>query len=314
MQRFADVAALAAAPIDEVLHVWTGLGYYARARNLHRAAQRIVTEHAGEFPATIEAVRLLPGVGRSTAGAVLALSMSQRHPILDGNVKRVLTRYFGVEGFPGEAAVEKRLWSLAEQCTPADRVAHYTQAIMDLGATVCVRSRPACNACPLQENCVARTDGRQAQLPTPRPKKARPQRVAHVLILKREDGSVLLEQRPFAGLWGGLWTFPQFEDPACATVWLNRVAPSSVNADGRLQSASAQRLPAYQHAFTHFDLTLHPVVVAAQADATVAEGDGYRWYDARRPAQIGLAKPALDLIRALQSEVSETSPRQQALL
>jgi A/G-specific adenine glycosylase len=149
MQRFPDVRALASAPLDEVLHQWTGLGYYARARNLHRAAQRIVAEHSGEFPLTIEHVQSLPGVGRSTAGAVLALSSGQRHPILDGNVKRVLARYFGVAGFPGEKRVEKRLWALADQCTPIERVAHYTQAIMDLGAAVCVRARPACARCPL---------------------------------------------------------------------------------------------------------------------------------------------------------------------
>ena len=150
MERFPDVHALAAAPVDEVLHLWTGLGYYARARNLHQAAQRVVSEHHGDFPATLEAVQALPGIGRSTAGAILALSRAQRHSILDGNVKRVLTRYFGVEGFPGESAVEKRLWRLADEATPAARVAHYTQAIMDLGATVCVRSRPLCDRCPLR--------------------------------------------------------------------------------------------------------------------------------------------------------------------
>jgi A/G-specific adenine glycosylase len=161
MQQFPDVRALAAAPVDEVLHLWTGLGYYARARNLHRAAQLIVAEHDGEFPPTIEAAQALPGIGRSTAGAILSLSRSQRHPILDGNVKRVLARYFGVDGFPGEREVEKTLWALADECTPIDRVANYTQAIMDLGATLCVRSRPLCAACPLTEHC-ARAHRRSA--------------------------------------------------------------------------------------------------------------------------------------------------------
>ena len=189
-------------------------------RNLHRAAQLIVAEHGGEFPQSIEAVQALPGIGRSTAGAILALSRSQRHPILDGNVKRVLARYFGIEGFPGEREVEKTLWSLADECTPAERVADYTQAIMDLGATLCVRSRPLCAACPLAEHCVARIEGRQSALPTPRPKKIRPQRTAYVVLMVRDDGAVLLERRPPAGIWGGLWTLPQFDERAAAQAWI----------------------------------------------------------------------------------------------
>ena len=295
VQRFPDVRALAAASIDEVLHLWTGLGYYARARNLHRAAQRLVNDHAGEFPVSIDEVEALPGIGRSTAGAVLALSSSQRHPILDGNVKRVLARCFGVAGFPGEAAVEKRLWTLAEQCTPGTRVAQYTQAIMDLGATVCVRSRPLCDRCPLRVQCIAHVEGRQAALPTPRPRKKRPRRIAHVVILRRPDGSVLLEKRPPAGLWGGLWTFPQFEALAEARRWIGaRIAQ---------QESRAAELPPYAHAFTHFDLTLHPILVDVDAGAAagVEDADRYGWYDVGRPAKIGLAKPAVDLMRGLQT-------------
>lgn len=289
MQRFPDVRALAAAPLDEVLHLWTGLGYYARARCLHRAAQRIVSEHQGEFPRTFDAVHALPGVGRSTAGAVLALSMSQRHPILDGNVKRVLARYFGVAGYPGAAAVEKELWTLAQRCTPAAQVAQYTQAIMDLGAAVCVRSRPLCGGCPLHEHCTARIHNRQAELPTPRPRKARPRRSAHTVILQRSDGAVLLEQRPPAGVWGGLWMFPQFDDVAQAQRWIGG-------------AERVVELPAYAHTFTHFDLVLHPLLVRAAPAAAVADADRYRWYDARRPAKIGLAKPAVDLIRTLHAD------------
>jgi len=280
MQRFPDVHALAAAPVDEVLHLWTGLGYYARARNLHRAAQLIVTEHGGEFPQTIEAVQALPGIGRSTAGAILALSRGQRHPILDGNVKRVLARYFGIEGFPGERAVEKKLWELAEECTPAERVAHYTQAIMDLGATLCVRSRPLCPVCPLAAHCVARIEGRQSVLPAPRPKKIRPQRTAYVVLMVRDDGAVLLERRPPAGIWGGLWTLPQFDE--------------------RQSIPGAVPLPPYFHSFTHFDLTLQPLLVrAASMQSVVADTDRYCWYDPRQPAKIGLTKPTVDLLRAL---------------
>jgi A/G-specific adenine glycosylase len=289
MQRFPDVHALAAAPVDEVLHLWTGLGYYARARNLHRAAQLIVAEQGGEFPETIEAVQALPGIGRSTAGAILALARAQRHPILDGNVKRVLARYFGIEGFPGEREVEKTLWSLADECTPAERVADYTQAIMDLGATLCVRSRPLCAACPLAEHCVARIEGRQSVMPAPRPKKIRPQRTAYVVLMVRDDGAVLLERRPPVGIWGGLWALPQFDDREAIPLPLR----------GAGQAGGATSLPAYFHSFTHFDLTLHPLLVRAPPTQAVADTDRYCWYEPRQPARIGLTKPTVDLIRAL---------------
>ena len=300
MQQFPDLRALAAAPVDEVLHLWTGLGYYARARNLHRAAQLIVADHDGEFPVTIDAVQALPGIGRSTAGAILSLSRSQRHPILDGNVKRVLARYFGVEGFPGEREVEKKLWSLADECTPAERVANYTQAIMDLGATLCVRSRPLCPACPLAERCVARIEGRQSRLPAPRPKKIRPQRSAYVVLRVRDDGAVLLERRPPVGIWGGLWTLPQFDERDAAEAWL--------------QGDVAAALPPYFHSFTHFDLTLHPLLVRGSSVAGVADSDRYCWYEPRQPARIGLAKPAVELIRALAAQPNSPMPRQSPLL
>lgn len=292
MQRFPDVRALAAAPDDEVLHLWTGLGYYARARNLLRAARLIVAEHQGEFPDTLEAVQALPGIGRSTAGAILAISKSQRHPILDGNVKRVLTRYFGVHGFTGETLVERKLWSLADACTPAQRVADYTQAIMDLGATVCVRSRPLCVVCPMHDGCVARREGTQSLLPTPKPRKARPERAAYAAILMREDGAVLLERRPPVGIWGGLWTFPQFEQRDAAVAWMEQHTGA--------ETVATQALPPYSHSFTHFDLTLQPLLVRnAREIFAVADAQRFCWYDARQPPKIGLAKPAVDLIRGL---------------
>jgi len=304
MQQFPDVRALAAAPVDEVLHLWTGLGYYARARNLHRAAQLIVAEHDGEFPPTIEAAQALPGIGRSTAGAILSLSRSQRHPILDGNVKRVLARYFGVDGFPGEREVEKTLWALADECTPIDRVANYTQAIMDLGATLCVRSRPLCAACPLTEHCVARIEGRQSTLPTARPKKIRPQKSAYVVMMVRDDGAVLLEHRPPAGIWGGLWTLPQFDERDAAQAWIRE----------RSNVERTNTMPPYAHSFTHFDLTLHPLVVSSVPITAVHDGDRYRWYEPRQPARIGLAKPAVELIRALAEQPAAPMQRQSSLL
>jgi len=293
MARFPDVQALAAASSDEVLHLWTGLGYYARARNLHRAAQSIVSDHGGEFPQTLDDVEALPGIGRSTAGAILALSREQRHPILDGNVKRVLARCFGIAGFPGQQNVERELWALAEACTPQQRVANYTQAIMDLGATLCVRSRPLCPMCPMNEFCVARIENLQAVLPTPRPKKDRPQRTAYAVLAMRGDGSVLLERRPPMGIWGGLWTFPQFDDRDSALAWLQTQDMADLEAE-------ADRLGPYSHSFTHFDLTLHPIVLrVARPPQFVADADRLCWYDPRQPAQIGLAKPSVDLIRQL---------------
>jgi A/G-specific adenine glycosylase len=304
MARFPDVRALADAPIDEVLHLWTGLGYYARARNLHRAAQLIVTEHAGEFPDTLEAVQALPGIGRSTAGAILSLSRSQRHPILDGNVKRVLTRCFGIAGFPGQQNVERELWTIAEACTPHERVGSHTQAIMDLGATLCVRSRPLCPTCPLGEFCVARRENLQSVLPTPKPKKARPHRTEYAVLAIRGDGAVLLERRPPAGIWGGLWTFPQFDDREAAVAWMQT---QKIDHEAMQKGVRANRchLEPYSHSFSHFDLTLHPIVVRlAQPQNFVADVDKQCWYDPRQPAQIGLAKPSVDLIRQLTAAVA----------
>ena len=302
MARFPDVFALAEAPIDEVLHLWTGLGYYARARNLHRAANVIVTQHRGHFPSTIEEAQALPGIGRSTAGAILALSRSQRHPILDGNVKRVLARHFGVEGFPGDKAIEEQLWALAEACTPVERVAHYTQAIMDLGAMICVRSRPLCIACPLQATCVANLEGRQASLPTPRPKKNRPHREAYALILARPDGAIWLERRPPSGIWGGLWTFPEFETIDAAREQAIRIAQLD-------EHASLEELGPYTHAFTHYDLTLHPLLVSNVAPTSAVADDGHLWYDPEAPAKIGLAKPAVDLIELVKTLRLERSAK-----
>jgi len=217
MQRFPNVKKLAASDIDEVLHLWTGLGYYARARNLHKAAQQIVEQHSGKFPKEIEQVIALPGIGRSTAAAILALSFNQPHAILDGNVKRVLARYFAVQGWPGKREVEQQLWEHAEDLLPkikfAQDIAKYTQAMMDLGATLCTRSNPSCSTCPVQKSCQAYAQQRQDELPTPKPSKKIPQREVVVAIIQQyKDGSVWLEKRPPAGIWGGLYSFPEFKD------------------------------------------------------------------------------------------------------
>jgi A/G-specific adenine glycosylase len=290
MQHFPDVATLAAAPADEVLHLWSGLGYYARARNLHEAARVIVEEHDGEFPSTFADIQRLPGIGRSTAGAIQALARRERHPILDGNVRRVLTRVFAIEGWPGERAVDNQLWDLSEACTPEADVHRYTQAIMDLGATLCTRAKPACGRCPLQSLCLAFERGLQAQLPTPRPAPgARRVERTHMLIALRADGSVLLEKRPARGLWGGLHGLPEFATPAEAAAW----------AAARLGVAdpAPEALPELRHSFTHFDLDIVPLRLRVGAAASVAE-DGHVWYNSRAPARLGLAAPVATLIRA----------------
>jgi A/G-specific adenine glycosylase len=302
MARFPDVRSLAAAKLDEVLHLWSGLGYYARARNLHRAAQVIVQRHGGEFPRSLEEVMALPGIGRSTAGAVLSLSRGERHAILDGNVKRVLARYFGVAGHPGDAAVERRLWRLAEACTPATRCAEYTQAIMDLGATVCTRARPACLLCPVVADCVARAENLQDKLPSPRPRARRPQREAWLVVAMRGEHKVLLERRPPSGIWGGLWGLPEFPTRSHAQQWCRE----------RLSGASAPRgLEPLRHAFSHFDYAMHPLLVRCLGKAEeLRDDDRYRWYDVTHPSKVGLPKPIATLVaRATDEERSRTGGR-----
>jgi A/G-specific adenine glycosylase len=292
MRRFPDAAALAAARLDEVLHLWSGLGYYARARNLHRAALRIRDELGGRFPELFEDVAALPGIGRSTAGAILALSCDQRHPILDGNAKRVLARFFGIEGDPGSRVAAAQLWARAEECTPHTDVATYTQAIMDLGATLCVRRRPLCVACPLEARCIARQSGRQHVLPSPRPARTRRERECFMLLAQREDGSVLLERRPARGIWGGLWCPPEFAARDGAAVF----------AAQRLACASAELRPEepIRHAFTHFDLAITPLKLECSGLRTVLEGAEVIWYNPRDPASVGLPAPVRTLLERLE--------------
>ena len=212
MTRFPDVSVLAAADIDQVLHLWTGLGYYARARNLHKAARTIVEEHGGGFPDTVEELTRLSGIGPSTAGAILALAHGRRAPILDGNVKRVLARCYAVEGFPGNSKTRSELWTLAEELTPSKRVAAYTQGMMDLGATLCTRSNPDCPQCPLYDRCLARQRGEIDRFPGKRPAKTLPVRSVTMFILQDREGRVLLEKRPPNGIWGSLYSLPQIEN------------------------------------------------------------------------------------------------------
>jgi A/G-specific adenine glycosylase len=288
--RFPEVDSLAAAGLDEVLHLWAGLGYYARARNLHRAAGQIRDRHGGEFPRTFEAVAALPGIGRSTAGAILALACNERHAILDGNARRVLARYFAVAGSPYSAAVLKHLWQLAEDCTPAHQVAAYTQAIMDLGATVCVRSRPLCPRCPLADGCAARATGRQDEIPAPRRALARTERQVFMVVALRDSGDVLLERRPEAGIWGGLWCPPQFANQADANAYIATAIGSG---------CAPEPLEWVEHAFTHFDLTIRPLLVrCTEGPVEVRERQGL-WYNIRTPVRVGLPAPISALLAGL---------------
>lgn len=275
MQRFPDVATLANATQDAVLEHWAGLGYYSRARNLHKAAQIVVNDHAGEFPQMHAQVSALPGIGPSTAGAILAQAFGQQHAILDGNVKRVLSRYHAIEGWSGKTAIHKQLWTLAEAHTPHERLADYTQAIMDMGATLCKRSKPLCEQCPVMSDCEAYKQGRVQSLPSPRPKRARPLRHARMLVIRNQQGAVFLQKRPPSGIWGGLWSLPELPEGAdaaehCLEQWAMRV-------DAPRETASIK------HGFTHFELIIQPLVLnvldvsAAQTDQ-ISEATASQWY------------------------------------
>jgi A/G-specific adenine glycosylase len=289
MRRFPDVRTLAAAEVDEVLHLWSGLGYYARARNLHRAAGLICAEHGAELPCSFAALAHLPGIGRSTTGAILALSFGERFPILDGNVRRVLARYFGVTDAAAGGAGLKRLWELSERCTPGSHVAEYTQAVMDLGATVCVRSRPLCPVCPLAAGCFARRTGRQQELPAARRARARRTRSVFMVVALDANGSVLLERRPESGVWGGLWCLPQFDTRTAAHAFIRH----------SLAAGEPQRLSAVEHAFTHFDLIIRPLLVRCAGAVNVMEEGAGLWYNIRAPARIGLPAPITTLLASL---------------
>lgn len=294
VERFPDVRTLAAASSDAVLQHWAGLGYYARARNLHRAAQIVVTQHGGEFPREFEAMQALPGIGRSTAGAILAQAFGQRHAILDGNVKRLLSRYHAIAGWPGDAAVAARLWQQAELHTPAQRADDYTQGIMDLGATVCAR-RPDCPRCPLQTDCVAFKRKQTLNYPQSRPRKLRPLRETCLLILERNDGRVLLERRPASGIWGGLWSLPELP--------LEQAAAAHCRERFGVKTGMAQELGRLRHGFTHFELDIRPLHLKVRG-VTRDDRDDRCWYLFTQPAQaLGLPAPVKRLLDSLASQL-----------
>ena len=325
MATFPEVGDLAQAPIDDVLSLWTGLGYYARARNLHKTARLLVEEYNGEFPNSVEGLESLPGIGRSTAGAILTLGHGGWAPILDGNVKRVLARYHAIEGWPGRSDVLAALWKASEAVTPRQRTADYTQGIMDLGATLCTKSKPECLFCPVTEDCQARISGTQAVYPGKKPKKKIPTRETYFVICVDSQGQVLLERRPPSGIWGGLWSFPEAHnlykradntadshthsnthnntgateesdnfDAVTVTSWLDEQDLEAIQPWTILSSVS--------HTFSHFRLEITPVMCVVQNNVSgIADSEGYGWFTIARALTLGLPAPVVRILQSLEA-------------
>jgi A/G-specific adenine glycosylase len=288
IERFPTIFDLAKAPIDEVLHYWTGLGYYARARNLHKSAQYLVSDLEGDFPSCVSDLIELPGVGRSTAGAISAIAFKQKAAILDGNVKRVLSRFSAISGWPGKTTVLKKLWSVAEAYTPRERIADYTQAMMDLGATICTRSAPKCLECPIMSDCVAYKQNKVSDYPGRKPKKNIPIKTTCFLVIHNSDGDILLERNPPSGIWGGLWVFPQCEslkeiDDACQERGLKvkKIVPQ----------------PARRHTFSHFHLDYLPVrIILDYGNQQAIKSGNHIWYNAQDSISLGMPAPIKAII------------------
>ncbi len=289
LARYPDIHALARASEEEVLALWSGLGYYARGRNLHAAAREIAQQ--GRFPDTQQRISELPGVGRSTAAAIAVFAFGRRAAILDGNVKRVLARCFGIEGWPGKKSIEQKLWKLAERLSPQRDIRIYTQALMDLGATVCTKRQPRCGDCPVRRSCVARRQGRTHELPAPRPKKEIPVRQATWLVLLK-SGEVLLERRPGSGLWGGLWTFPETDGKDLAAHCRRALG---------CEVASMRKLEPLEHGFSHFRLRVRPVLCEVGRILPSAEAPGRLWIDIAEATQAAVPTPVRKLLLALRT-------------
>ncbi len=296
MARFPTIQSLADASSDEVLHLWTGLGYYARARNLHKTAQTIRDEYDNCFPENFNDVLALSGIGRSTAGAILAQALGQRHVILDGNVKRVLTRLYAIEGWPGKKDIENQLWDIAETLTPEQNLTDYTQAIMDLGASACAR-KPECTNCPVTELCRAHQQGNMKDYPTPKKRKTIPVKTTKMLVLQNEKGEVLLQQRPPSGIWGGLWSLPEYpeagemqnNDPNSLKTWCEEKLGLMIH-QPEIQTV-------FRHTFSHFHLDITPIHCRLKSPANhVMEADKRVWYNTQQPESLGLPAPVLKIL------------------
>ncbi|WP_461537195.1 A/G-specific adenine glycosylase [Spongorhabdus nitratireducens] len=297
ISRFPAVEDLATAPEDEVLQLWSGLGYYARARNLHKCAKTVVDKYQGVFPASVEELADLPGIGRSTAGAIAAISMSIHAPILDGNVKRVLARFHAVAGWPGQSKTQKELWRLAELYTPKERVADYTQAMMDMGAMLCVRSRPLCDLCPIADGCVAKANNEQSLYPQPKPRKELPVRSVRMLLVVNEQGEVLLRKRPPQGIWGGLWSLPELS--------VEPELEEQAETDTGMSLSGYEEWSQVRHTFSHFHLDITPVkaFVSQGGYPQLLEPEQALWYNLDQPPALGLAAPVSRLLKKLQKSL-----------
>lgn len=292
-QQYNDVESLAQAPVDDVLALWTGLGYYARARNLHKTAIIINNEYNGEFPKNLESLIALPGIGRSTAGAIMTLAYHQTYPILDGNVKRVLARFYAIEGWTGKKEIENKLWQYAEQLLPKSRIANYIQAQMDLGATICTRSKPKCDICPLQTDCDAFQHDIPQNYPAPKPKKIIPTRQTNWLIAQIKTGEVLLERRPNHGVWGGLWSFPETDS-------IDNIGDECKNKLS-IKKSNITVQPYIRHVFSHFKLDIYPYIIQCKIDTNnISENKSLTWYKISDALLIGLPAPVKLFLEQLQ--------------
>jgi A/G-specific adenine glycosylase len=296
MQRFPTIVRLAQATQEEVLQHWSGLGYYSRARNLHHAAQRIMDEHHGQFPQDFDSMQDLPGIGRSTAAAIASFAFHQIQTILDGNVKRVLSRHFVVEGWPSKPSVEKVLWSLAESLLPQQNMVAYTQGLMDLGATLCTRSKPKCHTCPLQISCAAYHEQRVHELPTPKPRKTIPEKNTTMLILLDGD-EVMLEKRPPTGIWGGLWSFPEAE---------NTIASDLALKPYKISTQAGPHLAKLSHAFTHFKLHIEPRTFHIMHRKPSVAGVVQIWLSIDDAIAAAIPTPVRKILQSLQKKLAST--------
>lgn len=295
IERFPDVFALAEADLDSVLGHWAGLGYYARARNLHRTA-RIVAENGGEFPLALAELTALPGIGRSTAGAILSIAHGQQQPILDGNVKRVLARFHAIAGWPGDGKIADRLWQLSAAYTPNHGCANFTQAMMDLGATLCTRANPLCPTCPIAEGCAALKQNLVGTLPEAKPRQTLPVKQLYLLIAETDEQQILLERRPLTGIWGGLWSLPEFEGLPQLENWLQQQ---------NHPSEKTRILPAGKHNFSHYQLQFTPVLASVKNPSNnVMEADRLVWYKPEQLKQLGLPTPIKRLLKHLNMEIT----------
>ena len=292
MQRFPTVNDLASASQDEVLQLWAGLGYYARGRNLHKCARKIVAEYCGEFPDDTTMLSQLPGIGQSTAGAIVSIAYNKRAAILDGNVKRVLARFHGIADWPGKTVVAKKLWGYAESYTPYQRCADYTQAMMDLGATLCTRSQPACNICPLQKDCIARQTDNPQNFPGKKPKKRLPIKNTQMLmIINTDDNSVWLQKRPPQGIWGGLWSFPELEQDDDSANYIQQHFGRVVH---------YENWTPFRHTFSHYHLNIQPVYALIEKTGNrISESSKKQWFDQQQAGTLGLSAPVKRLLAKL---------------